>query len=158
MSSSDSDVTAIARYAPDDRIERIAALGANGQLLRTLYYVYDSERRLTEVRDGEGQPLRQLAYVDGDVLPDRTIDPLGHDTWLTYDALGRLASVLAADGGMTRLERDAFGRTTRLIAPNDAQTAFLYDDFGRRVRERSAAWGNDPAGVRCRKSIDKSCA
>ena len=71
-----------------------------------LYYAYDAERRLSEVRDGDGQPLQRFGYLDSDALPDRTTDPLGHETWLAYDALGQLASVLAPDGGFTRYERD----------------------------------------------------
>lgn len=141
LSSSDSHVQTVARYAPDARLERISAFATNGQLLRTLYYAYDSERRLIEVRDGTGQPLRQLAYANGDALPDRMIDPLGNEALFTYDARGRLTSKLAPDRGETRIEYDAFDRTTRVSAPNDAATAFLYDDFGRRVQERSVDRG-----------------
>ncbi len=139
--SSDSDVRIVARYAPDDRLERIAAFRASGQLLRALYYVYDAERRLIEVRDGDGQPLRQLAHLNGDTLPDRTTDPLGNTSAWAYDAFGRLVSTLAPDGGETRVEYDALDRMTRLTAPNDAATAYVYDDFGRRVLERSADRG-----------------
>src|SRR5690606_23354075 len=107
LSRSDSDITIAARYAPDARLERIAALGRDGRALRTPYYAYDVERRLIEVRDGEGPPLRQLAYLDADALADRMTDPLGHDTWLSYDAIGRLRAVRAPDGGSTRWEYDA---------------------------------------------------
>jgi RHS repeat-associated protein len=141
MSRSDSNMVAVAHYGPDDRIERIGALGANGQLLRTLYYAYDSQRRLTEIRDGDGQALQRLGYLDDDALPDRKIDPLGHETSLQYDTLGQLASVLAPDGGSTRFERDNLGRTTLIEGPNKAATSFVYDDFGRRVFEQSSDRG-----------------
>lgn len=137
LTTGNSDVAVGVHYAPDDKIERAGALDAHGRLLRTLYYAYDAERRLTEVRDGDGQPLQRFSYARGEVRPDRFTDPLGHETRFAYDALGRIESVLAPDGGSTRVERDAQGRLTRLQAPNDANTVFIYDDFGRRVEERS---------------------
>jgi YD repeat-containing protein len=141
MTRSDLDVVTVARYAPDDNLERIAAFDASGQLLRSIYYAYDGERRLIEIRDGEGAPLRQLVYTDADPRPDASIDPLGNESRLRYDSLGRISSVLAPDGGVTRIERDAFGRTTAFWAANGAQTTFVYDDFGRRVFELSADRG-----------------
>jgi RHS repeat-associated protein len=141
MTRSDLNVVTIARYAADDNLERIAAFDAQGQLLRAIYYAYDDERRLVEIRDGEGAPLRRLVYADDDARPDVSIDPLGNESRFSYDSLGRISSVMVADGGVTRVEQDAFGRMTAVFSANGAQTTFLYDDFGRRVFERSADRG-----------------
>lgn len=141
LTRSDSWITTFARYAPDDRIERLFAVGPEGKLLKTLYFAYDEHRRLIEVRDGQGAPLQQFVHLDADALPDRRIDPLGHETLFSYDSLGQLASVQAADGGVTQVERDEFGRVTAVVAPNGARTTYSYDDFGRRVGESSADRG-----------------
>lgn len=127
-------------YAPDGNISSAAVLSRNG-LMRVLHYAYDAERRLKEVRDGDGPPLRQFVYAGDDARPGRIIDPLGFGTAFNYDVTGNIDSIVAADGGVTRFARDAVGRPTDVIAPNDAHTRYTYDDFGRRVREDSADRG-----------------
>lgn len=141
LTTGGADIAVGVHYSPDDKIERAGAVDANGRLLRTLYFTYDAERRLTEVRDGDGQPLQRFAYERDGALPVRFTDPLGHETRFSYDAFGRIESMLAPDGGTTRVERDAQGRLTQLQAPNGANTHFVHDDFGRRVEERSADRG-----------------
>ncbi|MGH8174731.1 MAG: DUF6531 domain-containing protein, partial [Steroidobacter sp.] len=139
--SEQSGLTQAIAFGSDDQVAKSALLSRNGNVLRMLHFAYDAQRRLTEVRDGDGPALRQLVYDDEDSRPDRVINQLGAETRLTYDVLGQLIGVTAPDGGLTQFSHDRGGRMSRLIAPNNAQTRYEYDDFGRRVREHSADRG-----------------
>lgn len=141
LTANGSGATTALMYAPDGKISHAALLSRNDELVRALHYIYDAQRRLKEVRDGDGPPLRQFTYQDADVHPDRIIDPLGFETAFAYDTSGNIDSILAADGGLTRFARDAAGRLAGVTAPNDAHTRYAHDDFGRRVREESADRG-----------------
>ncbi|HKQ81282.1 MAG TPA: DUF6765 family protein [Steroidobacteraceae bacterium] len=124
-------------YAPDNLPVRSSLLTATGRALRSLYFAYDARRRLTETRDGDGPPLQQIRYLDDDDRPDIILDPLGAETRLAYDSLGRLNGVRAPDGGETQFEFDRLQQLTAVTAPNGAHTRYRYDDFGRRVEEIS---------------------
>lgn len=139
--ASDSGLETALMYAPDGNISHAAILSRHGVPVRVLHYAFDAQRRLKEVRDGDGPPLRQFTYLDDDSRPDRVTDPLGFETAFNYDTSGSIDSILAADGGVTRFTRDAAGRLVGVTAPNDARTRYVYDDFGRRVREDSADRG-----------------
>jgi RHS repeat-associated protein len=137
FSENGSDTVEERLYAPDGQLSGAAVFRRSGELLRALHYSYDAQRRLQEVRDGDGPPLRRYEYLDGDTEPHRVIDPLGFEIALGYDRLGNLDSMLSPDGGSTRFSRDESGRLVGVTAPNDARTSYAYDDFGRRVREDS---------------------
>lgn len=139
--SIETGLTQAFAFAPDGQIVASALTRRDGGVLRRLQFAYDEQRRLIEIRDGDGPPLQQLLHDDEDARVDRAIDPLGLVTAFDYDALGRLAAITAADGGRTRFEHDVAGRLAQLIAPNDARTRYAYDDFGRRVREDSGDRG-----------------
>lgn len=141
FSEDGSDAVERRFYAPDGQLSAAARSLRSGELLQALHYSYDAERRLREVRDGEGPPLRRYEYPDGDTEPSRVIDPLGFAIALDYDRFGNLDSILAADGGSTRFSRNETGRLLGVTAPNDARTSYSYDDFGRLVREDSADRG-----------------
>lgn len=128
-------------YAPDGKLTRAAILSSSLIPIRTLYYAYDVRRRLTEVRDGEGAPLRELAYLDDGMLPVRIVDPVHAATRLEYDPAGNVRTLLASDGATTQFAWDFARRLTAVTAPNNAHTRYVYDDFGRRVREESADRG-----------------
>ncbi|HEY4365686.1 MAG TPA: DUF6531 domain-containing protein [Steroidobacteraceae bacterium] len=132
-----SDTVEGRTYAPDGQLTAAAVFTRSGELLRALHYSYDAQRRLSEVRDGDGPPLRRYTYRDDDAEPSGIVDPLGFVTSLSYDGFGSLTAILAPDSGITRFARDATGRLASVTAPNDAQTKYAYDDFGRRVREDS---------------------
>lgn len=141
LTVSDSGIATALMYAPDGNISHAATLLRGGEMVRALHFTYDAQRRLKEVRDGDGPPLRRFIHQDDDVQPDRIIDPLGFETAFAYDANRNVDSILSADGGRTRFARDFAGRLTAVTAPNDARTRYAYDDFGRRVREDSADRG-----------------
>lgn len=151
LTASDSGIATALMYAPDGNVSHAAILSRHGVPVRALHYAYDEQRRLKEVRDGNGPALQQLAYVDDDSYPDRVIDPLGFETAFNYDANGNIDSIRAADGALTRFARDTAGRLTSVTAPNDTHTRYAYDDFGRRVSEDSGDrgvthYGYDVAG------------
>jgi len=128
-------------YASDGKLIRAAMLAPSRIPIRTLYYAYDSRRRLKEVRDGQGPPLRQFSYHDDGVLPVRIADSTNRVTQLDYDAAGNVRTLLANGEAATRFVWDFARRLTSVTAPNDAHTRYDYDDFGRRVREASADRG-----------------
>ncbi len=136
----DADASIRLRYAADGKVAG-AALLSRGTPIRHHRYVYDDQRRLLEIRDGEGPPLRQLEYDGNDLYPARLIDPLGAVTRLTYDASHNPDSVTAPDGGVTRFRRDTRRRLVGVTDPNEARSRYLHDDFGRRVLEETADGG-----------------
>ncbi|HLS81831.1 MAG TPA: DUF2235 domain-containing protein, partial [Steroidobacter sp.] len=132
-----SHLQEVTGFAADGQLAFRALLDSRGAMLRMLNYVYDVQRRLIEVRDGDGPPMRQLVYEDSDRLPDRAIDPMGTNTLFGYDSLQRLVAISQPDAGDTRLAYDFRSRLSQRIAPNGARTSYEYDDFGRLVLERS---------------------
>jgi len=128
-------------YAPDGKLSHAAMLAPSQIPIRTLYYAYDSRRRLTEVRDGQGPPLRQLSYLDDGALPARVVDSTNRVAQLDYDPAGNVRTLLKNGEASTRFAWDLARRLTAVTAPNDARTRYDYDDFGRRVREESADRG-----------------
>ncbi|MBB6094030.1 RHS repeat-associated protein [Povalibacter uvarum] len=140
IGADDMDASIRLRYAADGKVAG-AALLSRGAPIRNHRYVYDDRRRLTEIRDGQGPPLRQLEYDGEDTSPARLIDPLGEVTELTYDASHSPDSLTAPDGGVTRFQRDTQRRLVGVTDPNDARSRYRYDDFGRRVLEETADGG-----------------
>ncbi|HEU4603815.1 MAG TPA: DUF6765 family protein, partial [Steroidobacteraceae bacterium] len=124
------------QYAFDGQIVQ-QSLFAQGRLLKTLHFAFDPDRRLTEVRDGDGPALQQLGYSDADARPEQIVDALGRKTQLDYDSLGEVEQVVGAAGTTTAFERDESERITGVTAPNGSHTQYKYDDFGRRVSEVS---------------------
>ena len=141
FSMGEKGFTTALKYAPDGNLEAAAVLGRNGHVIRGLHYVYDPDRHLKEIRDGDGPPVRQFSYKPGSDLAHAVVDALGNSTGFSYDAAGRLQAVIAADGGVTRYERDGNQRLRSVVAPSEAATLYAYDDFGRLVEERSADRG-----------------
>lgn len=141
FSMDDAGIATALKYAPDGNVEAAAILNRAGQMIRGLRYAYDDQRRLREIRDGDGPPLRQIEYPDAGRSPQQIVDAMGNRTGFSYDAAGFVESMLAADGGITHYERDAERRLRTVTAPNDASTHYDYDDFGRLIEERSADRG-----------------
>ncbi|HEY6642172.1 phospholipase effector Tle1 domain-containing protein [Povalibacter sp.] len=137
----DSGIAAALKYAPDGNVIGAAILMPGSIPPRLVRYVYDEQRRLLEVRDGEGPPLRQLAYVGESLQPFQITGPMGEATEFAYGVSGSIESILAPDGGITRFGHDRVGRLIDVVAPNGAGTSYSYDDFGRRVSEKSADSG-----------------
>ncbi len=137
----ESGIGGVLKYAADGQVVAAALLMPGNIPVRWFQYVYDEQRRLMEVRDGDGPPLRQFAYTDDDSQPARITDPLGNATEFAYGFGGMLESMQAADGGVTRFRRDDENRLAGVVAPNGAATNYRYDDFGRQVQEDSADRG-----------------
>jgi YD repeat-containing protein len=81
----------VSTLASDDQPIMTALQDAKGEISTPLLFVYDNRRRLIELRDGEGPPLRQFRYLDEDEHPDTIIDALGHERSIRYDTFGRVA-------------------------------------------------------------------
>lgn len=127
----------VSTFAPDGLPTGMAMRDAKGATSNPLFYVYDDRRRLIELRDGEGPPLRQFRYRDDDERPDSIIDALGHERSIHYDTLGRIIRLTVPDAGELTFAYTALGALETVVTPNGATTRYEYDDFGRRIRERS---------------------
>lgn len=146
----DSGIGGALSYASDGNVVAAAILMPGNVPVRLFQYVYDEQRRLKEIRDGDGPPLRQFAYEGDELQPAKITDPLGNDTAFVYGIGGVVESIRAADGGVTYFLRDSESRLATITAPNGASTGYRYDDFGRQVQEDSADRGmlryvHDPA-------------
>ena len=145
-------------YDAVGRLERIT-----DQLGQSVVYVYDADGHLieVEVRNEHGQRVthRSQAYDALGRLLSLAL-PQGHDfAYLDYeydhagrltDAINgrgwgtayeyehhRLARIIDANEGETRLDYDALNRIAAVTAPNGAHTTFVTDPLGRVTQEAS---------------------
>ena len=107
---------------------------SNGNLLTTSTPLYTSATKFT---------LQQTKYLRGDsARPDLVtgmVDPLSHTTTFTYDTAGDQTSVITAEGRETTRTFDALGRVRTIVAPAGTisgadparfTTSYTYDPAG----------------------------
>lgn len=128
--------------SPEGRVTTFE-LDAVGRLLEytapgaaTVYYEYDLQGRLIEVEQGSGGDLRKTTFAyDGSSGFLETLTAfLGVDYGMTYDAIGRILSVVLPDLESVGLEWDEEGRLVELTVPTDLVSpephAMSYDPVG----------------------------
>jgi YD repeat-containing protein len=59
-----------------------------------------------------------------------TVNPLGHSETRTYDALGRLATITDANGGVTSHSYDVFGRLVQRTTPDGGTATAAFANWG----------------------------
>lgn len=112
---------------------RVATEQVAGQELVT--YGYDARGRPSTISAGVGPTLRtgSFGYAMDGLLATRT-DALGRATSLTYDAVGRVASVTGPDGATTTrtasFAYDASGGLAGVTPPGRGAHAFTHDAVG----------------------------
>lgn len=120
-------------YAEDGEIVGKHLLGPQLERLRSLRYIYDTQRRLSEIRDMDGETLTTYRYEnDQTKKPSQLIGPRGQTTSMTYDPLGRLVAITRDKGGVVTLDYDTQG-LSKVTDPKGQTTAYRRDDFGRIV-------------------------
>ncbi len=120
--------------------------------MATVSYVYDSQGRLIELREGSGASLRRTLMTfgpRGDLV--RVTDALSGTVSYTHDAVGRILSETTATGQVVTFTYDADGNTTSATNLQGIRTNYEYDLHGRLTAEVL-----DPAGraVRTTYSYD----
>jgi RHS repeat-associated protein len=102
---------------------------------------YDGDGHMVSVTDpsytppGSTTPVHGTTTMTYDKLGRQAsvTDPLGHTTTMTYDQLGDLASQTDPGGGVWTYGYDQAGEQTSVIGPTGAQTQATYDNLGRMV-------------------------
>lgn len=117
---------------------RIAEIDRYGNETR---YEFDDFNRLARTLYPaiEGQPHRPYTETLYDCL-DRPIletDARGFSTAKTYNARGKLTSLLHPDGQLERFEYHLDGTLAKKIAPNGTSIHYTYDCFGRLLTEKA---------------------
>lgn len=98
--------------------------------------VFDALGRTLQDIAGEGQTTKYTYDPNSNALT--ITDPLSHRTQQTFDALNRLATVIApAPGGTTTTTYDPHDRPLTVQAPNGALTSYVYDGFGDVISQAS---------------------
>jgi RHS repeat-associated protein len=88
---------------------------------------YDASGELTSIRNGDDEETT-LAYANGDGLPTAVTNPLGKTTRFGYTA-GDLTSVRDPLGNQTKLFVDSVGRLGAVTDPRGNRKRFDYDDL-----------------------------
>lgn len=97
----------------------------------TWTYGYDPAGNQTSIQDADGNPATTQAYdANNDLTSVET--PRRNTTSYTYDAMDRLASVIAPGTGSptTTYTYDADGDLAALTTPDSGVTTWTYDDDG----------------------------
>ncbi|MCU6176989.1 RHS element core protein [Citrobacter cronae] len=112
------------------------------------YSAYDDRGRLISRKDAQGRETRYEYSLAGDLTA--VISPDGSRSETQYDTSGRPVGI--TEGGLTRqITYDAAGRVTSLINENRATTTFAYDVMDRLTQEsgfdgRTQRYGYSPGG------------
>ncbi|NJD69712.1 MAG: PKD domain-containing protein [candidate division NC10 bacterium] len=140
---SDSDLV-----VPSEDGRELYQFNANGRHLRTLHaltvatlytFTYDSEGRLTQVTDGDGNVT--TIQRDGSGNPTAIVAPFGQQTTLAPDSNGFLSSVTDPSGATTQLTYSPDGLLTTLTDPKGNVHHFIYDSLGRLLKDQDPAGG-----------------
>lgn len=92
----------------------------------TYTYTYDLSHRLQSVNDSRGSKTTAYGYSPGGML-NYMSDSDGRRTDYLYDAVGRLAGILAPDYQYVAFNYDKGGRLTDKWLPNGASTRYTYN-------------------------------
>ncbi len=121
---------------------------ANGRHLRTLHaltaatlytFTYDSDGRLTQVTDGDGNVT--TIQRDGSGNPTAIVAPFGQQTTLALDSNGFLSRVTDPAGASTQLTSSSDGLLATLTDPKGNLHQFTYDSLGRLINDQDPAAG-----------------
>ncbi|MGC7420834.1 hypothetical protein ACPWME_20030 [Pandoraea pneumonica] len=110
-------------------------------------YKYNANNQMIEQRqpDANGNassasPVTRYTYdAMGRVVS--VVDANGHVNGTTYDAAGNVTQELHADGGVVRHYYDAFGQQVRMVDGNGNPTDYAYDKLGHLVQMTMGAVG-----------------
>ncbi|MEO0419085.1 MAG: RHS repeat-associated core domain-containing protein [Pseudomonadota bacterium] len=145
-------------YAYDvmGNVERETVVRGDGSTSRLIRRQFDELGRLIGERLGVKQPVK-LGYDRVDNLTSLT-DEIGFATTSSFDALDRVASVVAPDGGSQGSTYDEQNNPLTFTDPISVTTQFTYNGFGDVIQEVSpdrgtSAYEYDAAG-RMTKSTD----
>ena len=118
-------------YTPTGRRQTIA--DARG----VMSFAYDARDRVISRTDPDGRSIQYAYDLAGNRTRLITYDPqssLYSTQAFTFDALKRLTSVAAADGGVTVYAYDAGNNLTSVLLPNGTVRTNYYDTLGRLTR------------------------
>lgn len=114
--------------------------GINGELFRSINYVFDAESRLQQSNEhtsnhSTGTALHRSRAIDYDQLnqPVSVQADNGSSVDLSYDHRGRLSSISESGAVQNEFEYDASGRQIAQIDSRGNRTETIKDDFGRIV-------------------------
>jgi RHS repeat-associated protein len=93
---------------------------------------YDAQGELTSIASASGRSL-SLSYDQGRL--QQVTDPLGRQVSYGYDGQGHLTSVTAPGGRVTHYGYDASGRLSSVTDPRGHTTTTTYDSAGRAVTQ-----------------------
>lgn len=95
---------------------------------RVIYFQYDGQNRLTEIKAANGDTLTYT--YSGDRL-SRITDPANRVTEFSYDFSGNLKAVHYPDQTTKKFEYNSDGLMTAEIDQKDAKREYLYNAYGR---------------------------
>lgn len=129
-------------YWPDGKLKKVTS--PDGTYLE---YMYDDARRLTSIRDSEGNRIAYTLDSTGNRTAEEVFDPsnaLSRARTRIFDALNRLQQEISTAGGPTAttyFEYDDNGNQIGIDAPLGRSTGQGYDELDRLVRVVDANGG-----------------
>lgn len=154
-------------YSDEDQLTGRSVRNGGGQVIESVRYLYDAQRRLTEVVEQHQEQTRSQSfrYDDAGQLVEIE-DDSGGITRLTHARLdgflslarsgeglvesvtrvhlnedGKQVGITDANGHSTLEKRDDFDRLVELTSPDTGTTWFAYDKAGNEIARRTAAGG-----------------
>jgi len=133
---------------PSEDGREVYQFDANGRHLRTLHaltgatllqFTYDSDGRLTQVTDGDGNVT--TIQRDGAGQPTAIVAPFGQQKTLALDSNGFLAGVTDPAAATTQLTSSSDGLLATLTDPKGNLHQFTYDSLGRLIKDQDPAGG-----------------
>ncbi|MGO4702728.1 RHS repeat-associated core domain-containing protein [Dyella sp. 2RAB6] len=122
---------------------------ANGQLVKStdpdgvsLSYAYDDAHRLVGIQDSAGGRIAYTLNAAGDVTAETLHDNGGQvlrSLARAFDALGRMKTLIGADGERTSFEYDANGNLTQVVRPLRQVWRIQHDALDRVVMQVGGA-------------------
>ncbi|WP_165874636.1 RHS repeat-associated core domain-containing protein [Cocleimonas flava] len=163
LTSADGDVSTL-KYDDADRLSSISdhkgrkikqlhdsesrrtltqLIGSNGDVLNSISYLYDAQRRLakTQIKTLDDESEIDYQYDDKGQLVHVSKNNKSID--LNYNDLGQLLSVTQPGDVATQYSYDNKGQNTALTDPRDNKTQVMKDDFGRTVQHISPDTGTN---------------
>jgi RHS repeat-associated protein len=129
------------------QVRRAETRDGLGNLLVAYDHSYDVAHRLSLVRDSRGNKAMGYSWTPGGRLAKTTLQDAGRitHTWdYRYDAVGRLAAIVAPNGRTVTMARDAGGRLIERIVSSAAASADVNGNAGDTpVLNSSFAWNAD---------------
>lgn len=147
-----ADGTALVKLVYDESA-RISEMRKRGEM--PLYYTYDDQDRVVEIKRGNYPPTR-YEYKANMLKPSKITNSEGHSKSFTYDDAGQLTAYKDEAGSNTFFVYDELGRLIRKNMPMGIWQVWTYDSLGRIVASETSTGKSEKFEYNSSNKISKA--